>query len=414
MNELSIRYLMSISEKHCTQGLLPEAGAPGHDIYLSQIRDWDARKGEMLVQDENTHPLLKVRALLFAGRFHQANDLLREMVTKTSSNNELAEFYLEGARLAAYEGQWQSTIDLANHALDLGPSAISALTLHQIRSVANFEMNALARALEDLDKIDEQCRLFPFSMSKVYGEVLRVRIQARDLGIRAARVKLDQLWAQLSASRRMNRDNVLALVRAEIDLHRMARKDHLNWTLASYVLANAMGDRLYAALALQDIFHAVDPKDRGAIDPRLLAETEQFGRVRLLKRELAGEVPASLSTSALQHWLDFPSHLPRTFAGLPADVRMIVISSQRIAVHVDPFQTKILPKHKQLFDAAQVLYEGPIVKDAFFARIWGTQKYAPAIHDILIRRVLYRLRKHMGANVTSERQVLKIHNALFI
>ncbi|HEX4925640.1 MAG TPA: hypothetical protein VFV50_16210 [Bdellovibrionales bacterium] len=421
MNETSIRYLMSISEKHCAQGTLPPPGTPDNDLYLSILKDWDARKSAQILETNEAHPLLRVRAFLAAGRFQDANSVLRDLLTKTQADHELAEVYLEGARLAALEGQWRSALDLAHHALGLGPNSLSTLTLRNVCAIANFELGQLSRALEDLEKADALCKLFPYSTSRTYSDLLRIRILARDSGTRSARLRLDQQWSQLTESGRMTRDTLLSLIRTEIDLARIGQKEHSTWAAAAYILADAMGDELYAALGLFDLLHALPHGSAPWLEP-LVAHAQRFNRVRLLNREVSVESPAGTSTGlplsqtavAMKLFAEraAPAATP-AFTSLPR-AKLLVIPQHRLALKVEPFTSKFLRNHKQLFDITKLLSEGPLPKNEFFTRIWEAAEYQAPVHDILIRRALYRLRRDMGADITSERQLIRLHDTLVL
>jgi hypothetical protein len=151
-----------------------------------------------------------------------------------------------------------------------------------------------------------------------------------------ARIRLDEMWGKQARTSQMNRDLLLAFVRAEIEIQKSATETPLKWLKVE----------------------------------QLLVEQAQ---------------PLAL-----------------------------VISRHGLVIHLEPFTVISLQNHKQLFKAAAILNEETLTKETFFARIWGSQRFAPSLHDTLIRRLLYRMRRDMKLQVKTEKQILKMESGLYI
>jgi len=296
-------------------GEFPSTPGADHDLYLTWIKQCDARKAHALVLSQTDkssqnrlNELLKIRALLFRGQLSQADAEIQNL-QKLDSDPELqGEALLEQARLAAFQGDWSLAYSLSKTALgSRNLEALSRLSTLQVHALASFELGNLLEAVSALNIAEALTELFPFSISALYAKVLRARIAAREEGVQTGLNRLVQLWDAIRSSSRVpTADEVHTLIFGELDILKFERLNQnrtgsstplpivLSKTcLASFHMTEAMGEQLYSALAALDSAVCADPKLREWFLTRLNQCRAEFKRIDRLIPEVLEQTTAS-------------------------------------------------------------------------------------------------------------------------
>jgi hypothetical protein len=400
-------------------GRLPQAADTDHELLRAQFRDWDARRAEaILLSAEAPDPLLKLRTLLFRGRLQEAQAHLDSLPTHLD-RTAVAELLLERARLESYRGCWPGARELASAALPMSPKPISCLTLFQIRGLAAYELGDFRAAAEDLDRAESMGSLFPRAASGFYCGLLKIRLTARDRGPVPARKQLGEAWRRERDGGELNLDRAHALLRTELDLLRLEARPHFPAALASLLMAERMGERLYSALGQLELMCAATPATARRLEPSIAEGAAAFERVAALREELGAACgPATSTALAMRHYRE---HAPggdpareRELLDTSSRVRFLVLPAHGIRVDLREGTVAALPCTDQQARALASLAGAPVAKDLFFRALWGNQRYSPALHDPLIWTLAHRLRKATGLDVRIESASLSLPEALVL
>jgi tetratricopeptide (TPR) repeat protein len=231
---------------------------------------------------ERVHPFLRARAFIMRGKLKPAAD---------------TEIQLEEASTANAQADWSQAAELATRALANKPSAVSTLTLYQIRSLALFEQGRFSESLADLESAESLCEIFPKSSAGFYARVLKAKVLARTRDLSLGRSLLNTLWKQED----LNSESLLALLRAEIDLRRLERKPLLDLCIYSYHVAQHLGDLLYLNLALVDIYYSALWEDRISLKASIEQGKSSYVRIQKLCDEIQSEYPFSTTAQTIKY-----------------------------------------------------------------------------------------------------------------
>ena len=226
-------------------------------------------------------------------------------VSKKESLNPstMIELLLEEARLAAFDGEWVISLKLINTTMLMEPSPVTRLTLFQMRSLAYFELGDFRNALRDLDTLDSLGTTFTNALTVTYGKILRARIMARSVLGDRCELLLSGLWTSVKSRSGFSIDTLLTVLRAEIDVRRFCGLPHSDFALASWLVADAIGDKLYEALGRLDYFCSLSADGRRSMTSGIKYDASTFRRVNSLYAEMTGLSPAtSLTAQAMNEF----------------------------------------------------------------------------------------------------------------
>lgn len=398
--------IFKLEKAHAMDGTTPSENEndPIVQAFIAHFKEWDARKCEALTLLGRTHPILQLRALLFRGRHKEASQLLKGLNSFDLDDKEFAEMLFQQARLAALEGNWALCIDIAESAGSAELHPTSKMALFQVEALAHFELGNLDQAQQLLERTESLGTYFKFSASRIYAVLLALKISARRRGTDSAFAQLDSLWAELKQSGSLDRNMIQALLRTEIDLCRLSGRPHARQAVAALLIAESMGEELYAALGLVDCYYAVPGEMSAEFERRARSETKEFPRIKAIFDEIQGKTE-TLSTSAEaikifeasgQKGESFP--IP-----LATEVQSISFENRGIVLDLKSGQCFDLTAFPQLLQAVEMFGRQPIwEKEDFFHALWGNQKYAAHLHESLIFALQRRLKTKFHLKVKSQ------------
>jgi hypothetical protein len=430
----SIEALVRLEQADAAGSRRPTSASSGisagdAELYSFLQRRGDARQAESRVLQGKSHPMLALRTRMMRGHLADAKTSLTKLEGEFSQrpSNEQAELVQEKAKLHGLEGNWKACADECTRALSLDPAPVTMLTLYQIRAVALYEQGFFAEAKQDLVRVDSLASIFPESQARFYASVLRLRISAKMSGgspdaakdaqndpqILASRLSAfsEELWNLPTASSdssgglggEFNADEMLTLLRAELELRTDAGAKLGLQALLTFRLAEIVGDRLYRALALLDVWSCAKSDLRALIHPMLMEGCAEFKRVQMVYSEMSElsdpDSENSTSGSLLASSMRAPEIGVRDWKRMLAATHVYVPIRQRV-IELSPWKSTAVSKAQSL--ALETIGQGEISKEQFFRAIWGKQKYAPRLHDPLIWNTIHRLRRTLGVGVSIE------------
>jgi tetratricopeptide (TPR) repeat protein len=380
--------------------------SPEKAIHEAQIRRWDTRQALAKSSlDRLQVPLSYIRSLLQRGNLEQARTALHELWTSESepSLDVKAQILFEETRLAFFEGQWNEVILTSDRAMQCNPAPVTQLALFQLRASAYFELGLFSDAARAIEESELLGKLFPYAISYFYTQIMKVRVVARDVGVKQAELLLNRIFEDAMKRGRLDLDLVLTYLRAKIDLNRLDRRSIAHESRACFYIADAIGDKLYSALAELD-FQSAFAKDASELSRLVVSHRKQFQRVDQLVKGILGEEPRSITASTIGETLGNQKTLREHFQGeyLQEDsFRSVCLLLNHHNLYIDldgPVFHRLKPKG-QSTKSLIALAPGIIAKSEFFRLIWGNQAYSPRLHDPLINSVVHRMRKEYGIEV---------------
>jgi hypothetical protein len=187
-------------------------------------------------------------------------------------------------------------------------------------------------------------------------------------------------------------------------------------------LTRAAGDGVYEALALLDFFFALPLAERAPWQAALDQAQSQYAKIKGFLSGLARE-PSNEQTIEDAHTCLSIEALKRSCVesgvtfnpGSAEGLKHITFfGKQAFSVDLTSLQVRFTEPSPQFTLALRALSQGPITKDQFFKSVWGDQKFVPALHDPVIRRLLYRLRKQSGLSLTMARSRITLNDLLAV
>jgi hypothetical protein len=415
----TLKTLNRIECRHSTLGELPDGpGDPNVAVYRSFISEWNAKRCDAMAADPRVLPLLKVRSFLLRGRIRDASALVHDLKQSSHGDLELGEILLEEAKVAVCESEWLRCLELTAQGLALACAPVTRLSLAQTRALAYFESGDLWQASAELEACDSLGEIFPRSPSFLYARILRAKILARDTGPGPALLALSRIWEDLASQGRLDPDNILTLLRAEIDVLRVGGKPHLSAAVAAHGVAGAIGDRLYQALALVDCYFAGSDGLRASLQGPLQRAAAEFGRVRRLMKETASRSGTGISQTArtIREWeAGIPSRSLELEADFPQRLQAsaFLFADHGQLVRLSPWSVHPLRKDGQLVHALSVLGAGTIPRVRLFSELWPREQYVPKLHDARLSSLLTRIRG-LGIQVASGPEAVRVPGLLAV
>ena len=398
--------------------VLPSEVDHNTQIYLARTAENNARKAEALLYTEPADPFQELRTLLSRGQFEDAEKKLAELNSSLDATavHSRVELYLDQSRLAAYRNDWIKSLELCNEGLALNPTVVTRMTLLQVRSLALFELGQFAGARKDIDLISSLATLFPATPNAFYAGVLKARIAARTGGVQAGFAQLMPLRKHLQQATSGGRDLLLTLLRTEIDLLRLNDQNITAHAVACFVLAEQMGDELYAGLAFLDLYLSVSLEFRKALEGTLKVYSSRFEKLRSLLNEVETGIPGSTSSKTIKMAVAIaasPDFLSQAALTAPQQIKSLVLLSAHQVIELDPFRIRTTEFQEKAMAVLQIMKAEPILKAELMKRVWNV-KYSSHLHDSVLRTTFTRLRKTTGATIRSAEGKVTLEGVLIL
>ena len=410
-----IRKILRLEDYRAAHGQLPPGDRSEESrIHDNQVQAWDLRRGMALctLAPERV-PLSHVRAQIQRGNLADANARLRLLIEERADEIvSRAQLLFEEARIRSFEGDWPGAIQAVDRALELSPAPVTTLALRQIRANAQFEQGRFSAAEADLRMVDDLSELYPYATSVFYAQTLKIRIAARKVGPGAAARSLRDLLERHRRRVPLNLDILLTYCRVMLDIERLRGGETVDWATACYLIADALGDRLYAALALFDLSVSIHPPATRLAD-RYAEASVEFVRIRRMRDEFSGG-PGNLSET-VRTILDAGRRRAMKTTGTDTHPAPLTDAHWERVLAPDAFRKTllVLPGEGALADlsgprchslrpesiflrAIMSVRDSSPTKAAFFQRVWKIRSYVPDLHDSVISTLLHRLRTELN------------------
>jgi hypothetical protein len=412
--------IMRLEDARASEGVFSSADQSiERQVHESQVVKWDTRRALAVASvHKNEAPLSFIRSLIQRGNFEAAKSSIQELrnqIDKTSSP-VLALLAFEEVRIASFESQWEDLVLKTDLALRLALPPVSQLALFQMRANAHFELGNFGKASLDIDEVEQLSKLFPFAVSVLYARTLKVRVLARDRGIPQAQDLLNWILKDKMRVGKVDFDLLLTYLRVQIDLNRISKRSILKESVACFALADAIGDKLYVALAEFD-FISGSSSSLDELLKKSVALGKNYQKIEKIRKELEEKIGQSTSSLTISQTVRKEKNLSELSSHLSESSfkQMILLFAELgIVADLEKSQITSIPAQGKISKALELLGNGPLSKKAFFAGIWGKQAYSPRLHDPLISNILYRLRKDSGLSVEMNDGVVELPKAIIV
>ncbi len=403
-----------IDHKHSLTGALPSSQDTDAEAYLSQFSDFDARKAEGLGLAYPIEPLVNIRSLLYRGRLDEAATQMDAISIEQDALLKI-ELLHERARTAYFEGDLSLGLHLVEEALSAQPTPVTRLALLQMKALAFYERQDYSLALTIVQQAESLCHIFPFSTSTFYVAALRCKLQARMQGPEIAKTNLRKTFGDIASARKLDAEILSVYVRAEMDLRRLEGAPVSPWALASFALENAMGEDLYAGLALLEIVTSENAQLAESFVKTFEDFRNRFQKIQGLWAEIQNEPGRVKSATALA----IDEHrkvMTRSTQELPTNITQVYVEPLNVFITLKDLSVGplLLSNQDIVPQVFRSLANGSISKPEFFAGIWGSQKYSSVLHDGLIRSAVFRAKKRTGADLRMKNGTLLAPHLLVI
>jgi hypothetical protein len=338
---------------------------------------------------------------LFRGRFTEADRLIADLKASAPDSPRVGEALTEEARAAALSGQWERCLELSDRGLAAQIAEPSRMVLFQIQGLSHFELGNFSRAKRCLEHAEALAVIFPHGTAALYCRTFRARLAAREQDPDRGFALLEESWTELHREGLLDRNAVQALLRAEIDLCRVALRPHYRLAVAAKAVADAMGERLFSKLGALDCWLASPAEARARFEAELADGCMEFSRVRELRSQIeASTLTPECSTTARAARAFDRAQAARGADGVPEApeaVATLLFPKRRLALELASGRILDLAPYPQLSRAAELLAaDGPLDKERLFHGLWGNTRYSPRLHDPTIRNLSFRMKKNLG------------------
>jgi tetratricopeptide (TPR) repeat protein len=240
-----------------------------------------------------------------------------------------------------FESNWSETIEKATRALSFNAPPVTQLALFQLRANAHFELGDFSRASSDVEEAIQLGSLYPYAVSLLYVRTLKVRILARDRGVDAAQESLNEILRERNLLKTLDLDLLLTFLRVQIDLNRLSNRSIERESLACYLLSDAIGDKLYAALAEFDYLSG-----RSSSILELLGQSEKlansFSILRQMHHEMNEMAPQSTSCLTIVRSLGSQPKTPKSRLLAEDRFKKVVLCLSNFGIVADLEKNKIV------------------------------------------------------------------------
>ena len=407
MNSSStVSEILRLEERHsvlgCSGFAESKPASMEHSLWLSEIREWNARKSEALaLSTPSLHPLLQLRSMIFRGRIAEASSAIDALRWDELPAGDRVELLVERARLEHSRSGWALALELIDEALSLSPPGITQMTLHQMRSVSQFELGDLSAALDSCSKAESLAEIFPHSSSVPYIHALKAKVSGRIQGPQSGIDILLRTWSVLRASDTLTADAASSLLRAEVDVRRLAGLDSLHQAIAYCRIETVMAEDLYAALGLLDTYLAGSDALKKHLMPSLSVAMGRFERVRRgFDERMPSEGMENLSPMGLDSYR----------RAIESDFLVV----KGLLIRIQPWTVISLEENPKIQQAIGALRPGAMTQKKLIEQIWKIKTISREKHGGLIPGLAYRLKKMLGAPVLRVESEVSFPGAFYV
>ncbi len=386
--------------------------------YAARILKNDYRLASALELIEEFPVIEKIKNKLSMGQLADAQKMLSEIKDKMSEEDDIGEVKLEACRLAFFSGDFEASIKEGSECIQLSLSGPTKMAAYQVRANAFFELGKFEQCKSDLDSVSLLAKLYPFSPVIFYSDTAKVRLWARTRSPEYAFEKLKALFNQRQRAGQVNLDVLLTYLRVKIDILRLQKEDFYPEAAACFLIANSMGDQLYAGLSLLDIWTSVNAKQKKTLAPHLEAARRDFSRVDRFARETEdGSDSKCVLSQGINDFMKTSMKFPDrkdVYPILDAQFDCIFIEEHSLWVQLRKQKLYFMSVRPQINSAVNILRKGPISKENFFKKLWGQNEFHSLNHDNLIRTLLSRIRTETKLNIVSRAGKIHLNDEVII
>ncbi len=340
--------------------------------------------------------ILNLRVLTIRGEFQAAKKILQKS-NQINDKATRAEFLLAQAMVVGHEGQWADVVSVCENGLHLEPVLITRLSLLQCRAMALFELGHYDSALKDCEAILSQEMIYPSAVPVRYAKVLKVRALLGLNRVQDAGVAMNERWLQLESESFLNLDELLTLLRLEIDFNRSKSLPIRDLAMSCIEVCDYLGDPLYRALAEVDLYTTFKRAPQWLTDS-LNKSGERFVKVQSFLQEYECGEASTASSRQILRTIKESDNLPAT----KRRPQFIFKASRGVVFNLANRTTHYLPKTTDWERFSKLVKGKTLSKEDFFREFWD-QKYFYQKHDGVIRAFLFRLKKKTGIKAESHR-----------
>ncbi len=415
--------MLQRDHEHFAGGQPPHGDSVEEQIHSAFFVDSDARKALAMATIEDVHPVLLARGHIGVGNLEEAEQIIENLESESGSMEDRYEFVFDKARIHALGGNWTSCISICNEAIAYRPAGITYLSFVNLRALAHFESLNFLSCERDLDQIETLVALYPHSVSTLYHSTLRVKLLSFQKQIFQAETLLNRLWKNiLQRSIAPTKDEILSLLRAEITIRRCQNRSALDFSCATYFLAQSIGNDLYSSFALLDIYcDLLNADDRKALwGSHLESACSKHNRIQGLFNEITSHEVLSESATAHQlrlaksRWTSSESNADecaRFFLSHIWSDPDIFLLERNVFIQLQEWRVQKVVS-PQFSRACSALARGPLSREEFFNQVWA-QSFHSHLHDSPINALISRLRK-LGIDASSANKLIEVKNLLTI
>jgi len=419
----SILDLLNIELKHSATGTLSPIGATTaiENSYRAISVKRSALDSEFKALSIPYLPLQTVRAQLMRGKLAEAETHIKDISRQFESDSVLkTEFLLEQSRLFYQQSKWIESLRAVNEALLLAPTPVTSLSLLQVRSACWFELGEFKKALSDVELILSQRSYYPFAVAVFYAQTLLIKLLARTGEAQSSSEKLSALWNSLLSESKINLDQLLTLLRLELDLKRLKLETTSQEALACLRVSQIIGDRLYEGLAILDLNVCGVKEVETQFKPKLDSSIHEFSRVKNLWAEVMSNSTegSSISGIEIQSYLKQEKiniSLNQSDCSSLDSINSLVLTKFNYVIHLDSLDCIDFRRHPQAQKFLKAFCNGSsFSKEEMFKTVWDIGRFVPHLHEEALRSLVRRVRRDLKIQVLSEADNLVLKNSLVI
>lgn len=401
--------------QYASKGETPNPEINANKAMIARLKDSNYRLAEAVlaesfIQDKDFFQFIRTK--IARGNLDEAEQIIDEYLKSTDNFAEtlLPDTLLELCRVYYHKARWQDSIKVINLALSKQDvSAITRITLLQMRTVSLFEIGEFEKCLMDIEEIRSLSILFPFSQCCLYAEALHIKVIARTDGIQRAELFFKKCVKKyLNVNEDGMPDRLLTLLRIKIDLLRLQNKPYASIALACQLLADSMGDDLYKALAILDLAFSENENLSKGAKTQLLALRNKFEKVQIILNEIESLNPESTSSKAISFYQP-----PKSENMFNEEINEILILDLNLKINLKNLNVSTTTLKNQSLNILKIISENIILRETIFSNVWKLD-YDVETHDATLRNAIVRLRKQANIKIICSDQKIIIPNTLLI
>jgi hypothetical protein len=343
------------------------------------------------------------------------------------------EVLLEKARLKNMNAEWPEAYRLASIAIDCEPTAVTHMTLLQVRSISLYEMGLYQQCLKDLEKIETFSRLYPKAITAFYGKVLGCKTLILEGEGATAQKLRRECWTSLRPDDQAKYDKLMVLLRLEADLARIWGHDPSPFIHGHSLMAEKIGNELYKGLAILEMFfcrgaiaHPQPFSSHGFDEVRRKLERAEahLPRIKRMRHEILSDEPwISTSSKVLRNYylsLSGPAEsnerkLEATrFFDSDRELRTVVFLRSMIALSLASFEFQSFENSKVTQKILGCLSSGACAREDVFLALYGRIKFVPHLHNGTIDSSLSRVRNNLGLSLQARDNMIFLKDCLMV